>query len=39
MTEALPNGDYKKNNREAKKIKKNKTDYLENNLDLVEHVF
>lgn len=39
MTEALPNGDYKKNNREAKKIKKIKTDYLENNLDLAKHVF
>lgn len=39
MTEALPNGDYKTNNREAKKLKKIKTDFLENNLDLAKQVF
>lgn len=39
MAEALPNGDYKKNNREAKKLKKIKSDFLENNLDLAKQVF
>lgn len=39
MTEALPNGDYKTNNREAKKLKRIKSDFLENDLDLAKHVF
>lgn len=39
MSEALPNGDYKNNNRVAKRIKKIKDDYLENNLDLAKYVF
>jgi hypothetical protein len=38
MEEALSNGDYKKNNRGAKKLKKIKSN-LENNLDLAEQVF
>lgn len=39
MAEALSNGDYKKNNREAKKLKKIKSDFLENNLDLAKQIF
>lgn len=39
MEEALPNGDYKKNNQEAKKLKKIKSDFLENNLDSAKQVF
>jgi hypothetical protein len=39
MAEALPNGDYKTNNREAKKLKKIKNDFLESNLDLAKYVF
>ena len=39
MAEALPNGDFKTNNREAKKLKKIKSDFLEGNLDLAKYVF
>jgi len=38
MEEALPNGDYKRNNKEAKKIQKIMNKYLKNNLELAKQV-